>query len=736
MGESEVKDQARLPLDGLLRSVDEHRPDADRDLIIQAYSLAEKAHDGQKRKSGNPYIVHPTEVARIIAELGMDDEAIVAALLHDVIEDTGVEESVIEREFGAPVKNLVKGVTKLDLQLPASASARQKQRAETARAAESLRRMLLAMADDIRVIVIKLADRLHNMRTLEALSRSSQIRIASETMDVYAPLAARLGIYQIKWELEDLAFKTLHPKEFKSISDRVARSRQQRDKDLKLATKILEKRLEDEGLEVVRITGRAKHLFSIFNKHVKQSVPFAEIYDLIALRVITRTKAECYQVLGLVHALWIPMSGLFFDYIGQPKPNGYQSLHTKVVGPSGDPLEVQIRTEEMHQVAEFGVAAHWSYKEGRERSDASKQLTTLRQALFDWSSDSPSSSDFLRAVSSDLFSEQVFVFTPKGDVLDLPAESTPIDFAFRIHTDLALTLSGAKVNGNIVPLTHQLQNGDVVELMTKSGAKPSLDWLKAIKSQHARSKLRGYFRREGREENAKRGRQAIEQELKSKRLNLELYLSKEHMTALAEQMRKAQDPEEVYARVGEGLTSVKTVVDRLRKIVEAQPEKPKDLTTHSGAEPQLVRGALSGVAHRRAKCCSPLPGDDLVGFIGRRGSIVIHRRVCPNLIRLAEQEPERMSSVAWESSDDLTFPVRVRLVTVDRDGLLSEITAIFSQVKAGVAGAKIRTATRSGTAEIDFDIRVRDAAHLRTVISRVGRLSDVLSVLRMPTRSR
>ncbi len=441
-------------LHDLLQVLRAQRSDANVKRIRYAYFIAEQAHADQIRQSGEPYVTHPLAVARILVDLHMDDDSIVAALLHDVLEDCSPRwHDNIAETFGPEVLHLVEAVTKLKFKPPVEATERQKMAAETSRAAESLRKMLLAMAKDFRVIIIKLADRLHNMQTLITLPADRRLRIANETLDIYAPLAARLGIWELKWQLEDLAFEHLHPQEYKRVRDLVAKSAGQRQSEISEAIVILKEHLENKGLRGVEVNGRPKHLYSIYNKMAKQGVQFEEIYDLQAIRVILENNSDCYLALGIVHDLWIPIPGLFYDYIAKPKPNGYQSLHTKVVGPSGEPLEVQIRTKAMHAVAEYGVAAHWTYKEGKAELAETTRLSQLRKQLFDWSTDAKTSSDFLRSLSTDLFSEQVFVFTPKGDVLDLPRGSTTVNFAFRVHTQLGMTVVGAKVNGVMAPLT-------------------------------------------------------------------------------------------------------------------------------------------------------------------------------------------------------------------------------------------------------------------------------------------
>ena len=725
--QSQDKPQKEV-LKGLLDSVRERMPQEDLDKIERAYAMAERAHEGQVRSSGEPYVRHPLEVARIVADLHMDAETVVAALLHDVLEDTEVTREQIDAEFGSGVLQLVEGVTKLKLHVDPGATPREKRAAESERSAETLRKMLLAMAQDIRVMVIKLGDRLHNMRTLDALPEMRQVRIASETLDIYAPLAARLGIWQLKWQLEDLAFKVLHSTDFQRISEMVARTRAEREGLVNDGIATLRKRLDDRGLAHVEINGRPKHLYSIYSKMVEQKVPFEEIYDLLAIRVIVRDTSECYTVLGIVHELWLPMPGLFYDYIAMPKPNGYQSLHTKVIGPGGDPLEVQIRTRRMHEVAEFGIAAHWSYKEGKERAEHAEKLARLRSQLFDWSSDARMSSDFLRSVSTDLFSEQVFIFTPKGDVLDLPKSSTPIDFAFRVHSELGLHVVGAKVNGIMVPLNAKLQNGDVVEMITRPNAQPSLDWLEFVRSQNAKSKLRQFFRKVNRSESEERGRDALEKEMRSRGFDPKQVVNDEHLGKVAEKLRGCATPSDVCARVGEGLISVQNVANKLQSLVRKDTDEPPKAAARAVEAPTVITG-VDNVMLRRAKCCMPVPEEDVVGYVTRGRGIMIHRRVCPNALWMIENEPERITQLQWPA-DGSKYPVDMRIVTVDRQGLLMDISTIFSDAKADVTAAKIKTLPNN-TAEINVTIAVRDVRNLQDVMVRVGNFSDVISILRV-----
>ncbi len=718
-------------LDRLLTAVGNSRPDADLEVIRRAGETAIKAHEGQTRKSGEAYILHPFEVAEIVAELGMDQDSIVAAVLHDVLEDTQLGPEQIAQQFGTTVLELVEGVTKLQLNINPDANARQRRVAETDRAAETLRKMLLAMAKDFRVIVIKLADRLHNMRTLGALPPEKQTRIANETLDIYAPLAARLGIWQIKWQLEDLAFKILHPDEFYRISELVAATRAEREQQLDESMRSLRDHLDERGLTGAKINGRPKHLFSIYNKMVQQGIPFEEIYDIIALRVIVEETYQCYLALGVVHELWLPMPGLFYDYIASPKPNGYQSLHTKVLGPGKAPLEIQIRTMHMHEVAEYGVAAHWGYKEGKAAQEDDR-FGNLRRQLFDWSSDNQTSSDFLRSVSTDLFSEQVFAFTPKGDVIALPRGSTPIDFAFRVHSSLGLTLIGAKINGNMLPLSTEIKNGDVVELVSRSNAQPSLDWLEHAKSPQTRTKLRAYFRRKNKDASANRGKEAVEKELRSQGMDPRLYLGEDKMAEVVKHVANCENASDVFARVGAGLTSVQAVVDRLKTTVKEPQEHPIFKARPSAVEPTVITSGIDNVELKRAKCCQPLPGEEVVGFVSRGRGIVLHRKLCPNISKLEEAEADRVIPIRWPS-DGTYYPIDIKVICGDRQGLLMDISTIFGESKTNVSAAKIQTLANH-TAEIDVTLDVRDTQHLRDLMAKISNYNDVISILRVMGR--
>ncbi|MDX2065867.1 MAG: bifunctional (p)ppGpp synthetase/guanosine-3',5'-bis(diphosphate) 3'-pyrophosphohydrolase [Fimbriimonadaceae bacterium] len=703
--------------------------------IRRAFVFANAAHEDQRREDGSPYIFHPIAVARTIVELNLDEDSVCAALLHDAIEDNEkVTRDQVEAQFGRDVLAIVDGVTKIDFDDRPELSDRQRAAAKTARTAETLRKMLLAMANDMRVMIIKLADRLHNMQTIGNSTPAKQIRVSTETLDVYAPLAARLGIWQLKWQLEDLSFKTLHPKEFAEISRLVGETRAEREDVLAKVIQVIREKCQENGIEVLDIRGRPKHLFSIWNKMVKNKVPFDEIHDLLALRLLVRSKTDCYVALNAVHEAYVMIPALFFDYISRPKPNGYQSLHTKVMGPKGQIVEIQIRTAEMHQVAEFGVAAHWTYKEGTKAGDEQRKLRTLREQLFDWSTDSRTSSDYLRTLATDVFSEQVFVFTPKGDVIDLPADSTPVDFAFRVHTDLGMTLIGARVNGTMVPLSTSLKNGDVVEIINRSNAQPSLDWLEFVKSAHTRAKLRAHFRKLSKSDDAHRGRELADKELRAAGLDPKLYLTEDRLKAIAASLDSVETPQDVLAKVGAGLMTVQSLIGRLRGTTP-EPLPPHDrieVTKTREGKLQLSGQGVDQVLVSRSKCCSPIPGDDVVGYVTRGRGIMVHRRVCPNAMAFQNTEPERLMPYFWEP-DGNVYAVPLRIHAMNRQGLLADVSTVFAEAKANVSGLKAQPFPNS-TYEILVTIDVRDTEHLNLLLTKIGNLSDIISILRLSNK--
>jgi len=706
------------PLTILLERVRRIRPTADLELIEHAYHFADWAHSGQTRLSGEPYITHPWNVALIVADMGLDDPSIAAALLHDVVEDTEVEMATIVQEFGEEVARLVEGVTKLRrLQFH---TLRQEQ-------VENLRKVLVAMAQDVRVILIKLADRLHNLRTLDPLPEEKRKATALETLQIYAPIAHRLGIWRIKWELEDLAFKHLDPVAYRELARKVEKKRSERVHLIEKAIQQLQRALAEAGLEAT-VQGRPKHLWSIYQKMQREGVDIDRIYDLIALRVIVNTEAECYLALGVVHKLWAPLPGMFTDYIAKPKPNGYQSLHTKVVGPDGEIMEVQIRTWEMHRNAEYGIAAHWRYKEvgdePQRKPDALDQALAWLRELMEMNRDIRDASEFTRSVIGDLFRDQVFVFTPKGDVIDLPKGSTPIDFAYRIHTEIGHRCIGAKVNGKLVPLDYQLQTGDVVEIITSKHPKgPSPDWLRFVKTSLARNRIKRYLKEQSYAENLQRGRELLAEALEKAGLSLGEVLESGKLDELAEayQLQNAND---LLAAIGWGSVSVQSVVNKLK------PPAPKPRVTVVNPTEAMTLPARKGtLLYRLAKCCTPVPNDPIVGYISRGRGIIVHRTDCRNIIRLQEAEPERIVALDWGFPLSEPVTARLRVVAYDRIGLLSDVSNAISS--KGVSIISNRSITKDGLAYFDLGIIVPDAKTLQSVIESIQRLTDVVQVTRI-----
>jgi guanosine-3',5'-bis(diphosphate) 3'-pyrophosphohydrolase len=726
---------------GLLDRVREYRPQADTGVLVRAYRAAEFGHRAQRRAGGEPYITHPLAVAGILAELEMDIATIAAGLMHDLVEDSLDENGQpyitlenIRHAFGEEVALLVDGVTKLgsyldiDRELEETADQEKRRRKrEVMQTAANLRKIFIAMARDLRVMIIKLADRLHNMRTLDALPRERQVKIATETLQILAPMAHRMGIWQIKWQLEDLAFKYLEPEKYAELVARVQRTRREREEDINEAIRTLKERLEREKIRA-EVHGRPKHLYSIYQKMLKEEIDLNQIYDLLAIRVIVDTVADCYHTLGVVHDLWLPIPGRFDDYIAKPKPNMYQSLHTKVIGPRQQPLEVQIRTWEMHRTADFGIAAHWQYKEGTSAQDRFEQrMRMLRQQLFEWQADGKDSSEFLRSVVNDLFNDQVFVFTPRGDVIDLVAGSTPVDFAYRVHTDVGNTCVGAKVNGRIVPLDYQFKNGDIVEIITRPNAHPSRDWLNFVKTSHARSKIKQYFRKLAHSENIVRGKEMLEREAERLGLDPREVLSADALEQVAKNLN-LPNAEEVYAAVGDGRYSAHAVLNRL------QPRMPQPVPLVTGrameSEARLAVDGVDNVMIRRARCCAPLPGDDVVGYTSRGRGITLHRRSCVNVQNYLLREPERLVAVRWEERAGASYAVPLHIEAADRTGLLSDISSVFGETKTNIT--EIHTKSHpDGTARIHITVEVHGVSHLHSLMDRVRRISDVLDIQRI-----
>ncbi len=708
-----------MDLQALIERIRSYYPEADVDLITKAYHFSRRAHEGQLRDSGEPYFQHPFEVAMILAELELDVETIAAGLLHDVLEDTEVTRAEMEAEFGSSILSLVEGVTKLD-KLPF--------RSRFERQAENLRKMMLAMAEDIRVILIKLADRLHNMRTLRYVSLEKQKSIAQETLDIFAPLAHRLGIWRIKFEMEDLAFRHLYPDEYYNLVNAIARKRKEREGDLQAVMDIIRKKLVELNIKC-DIQGRPKHFYSIYQKMQRQDKSLDEIYDLMAVRIIVETVRECYAILGIIHAAWKPIPGRFKDYIAMPKSNMYQSLHTTIIGPRGEPYEIQIRTWDMHRIAEKGVAAHWMYKEGQSRRKGGElaKVEWLREAV-EWLQEMKDPQEFMDTLRIDLFEDEVFVFTPKGDVKSLPAGATPVDFAFDVHTDIGLTCVGAKVNGRIVPLDYELRNGEFVEILTSKTARPSRDWLKFVKTSKARSKIRSFLKEEQREEAILRGRELLEREVKKANLEPKEVLSVPNLERMA-QKYGVGNPDELLATVGFGRIPAPQVLQKI--IGKELDEKPKKTPAKRKRKREPKGVAIKGVDNllvRFSKCCSPVPGDQIVGYITRGRGVSIHRSDCPNISALSHNS-DRQIEVSWNTSGSYSYPVEIEIEALDRPNLLANIMNNVAESKTNIEAVNART-TRKEAASIQLVVDIHDVAHLNNVINKLKQVEGVISVRR------
>jgi GTP diphosphokinase / guanosine-3',5'-bis(diphosphate) 3'-diphosphatase len=669
----------------LLAEVAAYNPDVDRELLERAFVFASERHEGQQRRSGEDFILHPLGVAKILAELSRDDATLAGALIHDTVEDTHATVEEIRAEFGEEVATLVEGVTKL--------TRIQFQSREQAQA-ENYRKMVMAMAEDYRVLLIKLADRLHNMRTIEYLGKQKQLQKARETLEVYAPLAHRLGIHTIKWELEDLAFQTLHPRKYSEIQAMVNQRRADRDKFVQNAGKVLNRELDKVGIPA-EISSRAKHFYSIYEKMAKRGKEFNEIYDLTAMRVLVGREGkegerDCYGALGVIHSLWKPMPGRFKDYIAMPKFNMYRSLHTTVIGPEGKPLEIQVRTLDMHDTAEYGIAAHWLYKGRKGKKDGAEHLAWMKQ-LAEWQREEPDPQELKRAFP-ELASDEVYVYTPKGELKNLPSGSTPIDFAYSVHTDVGHRTVGAKVNGRIVPLHYRLQTGDFVEILTskQAGRGPSRDWLSLAASSRARNKIRQWFTRETREETEQRGRESLETNLKQHNLPYKKLAGSQLLAQVIREMgfKKAED---FYLALGSGKLQVSQVVNKLLQRLktaegvseEPAPAKPKAREAVSSENFGIVVPGVQDVLVRLAKCCTPVPGDEIAGYISLGKGITIHRRDCPNVKSLM-RNPERFTTVEWDGGASQSFRVQIAVVSWDRPRLLEDVARTFAEHGANI----------------------------------------------------
>ncbi|HWQ40455.1 MAG TPA: bifunctional (p)ppGpp synthetase/guanosine-3',5'-bis(diphosphate) 3'-pyrophosphohydrolase [Desulfosporosinus sp.] len=723
------------------------------EIVDKAYRVAEAAHRGQLRNSGEDYILHPLEVAKILAELEMDESTIAAALLHDVVEDTSYTIADIEKEFGPEVALLVDGVTKLG---------RLEYKSKMEQQVENLRKMFLAMAKDIRVILIKLADRLHNMRTLKYHSIEKQKEIAQETLEIYAPLANRLGIFRIKWELEDLSFRYLKPQEYYDLVEGIALKRREREAYINQVIVQLRERLDEVEI-YAEIVGRPKHFYSIYHKMTTQHKELSEIYDLIAIRVVVESVNDCYGALGIVHTLWKPIPGRFKDYIAMPKPNMYQSLHTTLIGAHGEPFEIQIRTCEMHRTSEYGIAAHWKYKEGGTKESGNKEgsnktnggnkatsvnfdqkLSWLRQ-LLEWQHDSRDAGEFMESLKIDLFADTVFVFTPKGDVVELPAGSCPIDFAYRVHTDVGHRCIGAKINGRIVPLETKLTNGDILEILTSKQSGPSRDWLSFVKTSQAKNRIRQWFKKEQREDNIARGRESLEREVRKLGLDPGVVLKSEILNLIG----KSQNfvgVDDLYAAIGDGALTANKVLMRLREDLSKEEREKLQLASLQQGESKTptpspygkashgvrVKG-VDNVLVRFAQCCNPLPGDEIVGYITRGRGVSIHQGDCSNLLSHSQEENERVVDVVWaEQAEqmDSTYPVEIQIYGIDQPRLVTEIMNTVLDTRAHILGINARV-LKDSIAHIQLRIEIRNLEQLKMVMYKIRKLKDITEVTRI-----
>ncbi|PTL40632.1 (p)ppGpp synthetase [Alkalicoccus saliphilus] len=719
----------------VLEKASEYLPEKDVEFLRRAYEMAEYAHREQYRRSGEPYIWHPVQVAGILVDLGMDPDTVAAAFLHDVVEDTDVGLDELETKFGEQVAMLVDGVTKLG---------KIKYKSKEEQQAENHRKMFVAMAKDIRVILIKLADRLHNMRTLKHLPPEKQRRISNETLEIFAPLAHRLGISKIKWELEDTSLRYLNPQQYYRIVNLMKKKRVERESYIDEVKDLLKDRLGNMNVEA-DIHGRAKHIYSIYRKMVLQKKQFNEIYDLFAVRIVVKSIKDCYAVLGTIHTQWKPMPGRFKDYIAMPKANMYQSLHTTVIGPKGDPLEVQIRSEDMHKVAEFGVAAHWAYKEGKSVDDAESLETKMSwfREILEWQNNTNDAQEFMESLKIDLFSDMVFVFSPKGDVMELPKGSVPLDYAYRIHTEVGNRCIGAKVNGKMVPLDHQLKTGDIVEILTsKHSYGPSQDWLKITQSSHAKNKIRQWFKREKREENVEKGRDMVEKEIEKKGFTTKQVLTKENIERVMDKFSFTTE-EDMYAAVGyQGITAAQVVTrltDNLRRqeeqvekqtlaeaVEELKPQHKSSSKTDSGVR---VKG-IDNLLIRLSRCCNPVPGDDIVGYITKGRGVSIHRSDCPNVQQ--EDVKARLLPVEWDTrpQQSKNYDVDIEISGYDRRSLLNDVLQAVAETKTNIQ-AVTGKADKNKMAMIDMTISIQNTAHLQRVVERIKQISDIYTVRRV-----
>ncbi len=723
-----------LSTENFIREMTEINPKYDDSVIIKAYEIARSLHDGQFRKSGEPYIIHPVAVAKILAQFGMDNETVIAGLLHDVVEDTRYTREQLAEDFDEKIADLVEGVTKLTNISYDSSEAAQ---------AENFRKMFLAMSKDIRVLIVKLADRLHNMRTLEYMPTEKRITKAMETLEIYAPLAGRLGIFNIKFELEDLALKYLHPLEYKKLVAAVDRRKAEYARNLKVLTGTISNLLDEAGIQH-DVKGRSKHLYSIYRKMIVQQKQIDEIFDILAVRILVSSVKDCYAALGLVHNRWKPIPGRFKDYIAMPKPNMYQSIHTTVLGDNGEPFEIQIRTYEMHRIAEYGIAAHWKYKEGKVSGtvdDSEQKLAWLRQAL-EWQKEADDSVEFLNTVKVDLFVNQVFVFTPGGDVIELPAESTPLDFAFKIHTDVGIRCVGAKVNGKMVTIDHPLQNGDIVEIVTSANSSgPSVEWLKKCKTSGAKNKIRNWLRKADKDTDVTKGRTNINNYIKKKGYDPALVTKNAYILRAVKDFN-CSNVNELFLQISRGGSTVSKLGQKLIEYYEAdnqtkekEPElievKKKPAARQSGASENgiIVKGA-DNLLIRRATCCNPVPGDPIIGYISKGKGITVHRTDCANIRNIREEDRGRLIEVNWDSpNENRKYYADIQVVSEERKGLFKDISKVCDDYDLEVVGLNL-TPGEPGTTNTLLTVEITDMHQIQRLLTALRQVEGVIKVFR------
>ena len=718
-------------LEKLISKIEQYNPHADLHLVIKAYNYAEAAHEGQLRNSGEKYIVHPVNVALILAELNMDTSTIIAGLLHDVIEDTSISYDRIQNEFGKEVADLVDGVTKLK---------KLQYKTKQENQAENLRKMVLAMANDIRVIIVKLADRLHNMRTLEYMTDEKKKEKALETLEIYAPIAHRLGISKFKWELEDLSLRYLDPDNYYDLVDRVSKRRLERETYIQNIISVLNEKLGEMEIHC-QINGRPKNFYSIYKKMFNQGKAFEQIFDLTAVRILVDNIKDCYGALGIVHTLWKPLPGRFKDYIAMPKPNMYQSLHTTVIGNEGEIFEVQIRTYEMHKTAEYGIAAHWKYKEGYTKTDNFDDKLTWLNQLLEWQADLNDPKEFMETLKIDFFTDEVFVFTPKGDVINLPDGSTPIDFAYRVHTAVGNNCVGAKVDGRIVPINYKLKNGNIVEvIISVSGSGPSRDWLKIVKSTQAKNKIRQWFKQKDRDFNISKGKDLLEKEIKR--------LGYKHNTILKDEWIKnaatkvsINSIEDLYASIGYGSITLNQVIGKLREyyndyykvtdeigFVESKIQQAHPKKTIRPTQGITVKG-VDNIKVRFSKCCNPVPGDDIIGFITRGRGVSIHRTDCPNVLYNTDGE-QRLIDVQWDFQKKASYNAEIQLKAIDRPGILADVASRVTEADVGLLSLNART-SKEKVVTINMTLEINDIDQLKDLMRKLRKIKNITDVYRV-----